>query len=899
MESNLFRYVWQHSRSEQIAILLLVLASLPFYFLSLDLPKSIVNQAIQGRGFDSPDATQSVMTISLPEWAGGAEVFGGFDLERIPFLFALSFMFLILVCVNGLFKYKINTDKGRMGERMLRRLRFELFDRILRFPLPHFRKVKQAELATMIKDEVEPLGGFIGDAFAQPLFQGGMALTAMIFILAQSVSLGLVAVGIVAVQTALIPRLRHPIRMLGKRRQITSRHLAGRIAEVADGVVEIHANDTSNWERAEISSRLGEIFWIRFEIYQRKFFIKFLNNFLAQITPFLFYAVGGYFAIKGSLDVGQLVAVLVAYKDLPAPIKEIINWDQQRLDAQIKYGQVVEQFGPAGLLDSEVQDPETGTDTPLTGNIEASNATIIDETGSKLIEAITAELPLDAATAIIGDGSGKAQLGQAMAGLIAISQGTIKIGGTNVQRLPEAVRGRRISYVGPDPFFFPLTVRDNLLYALRHRPTGDSERQNDPAWKAEQAEALRTANSVADIQAPWVDYGEAGIDGVESASGRLIDILNIVGLSEDIYDLGLRGTFDPASDAAAADRVLTARAAVRGRLSDPNFSRLVETFDPRSYNNNASIAENLMFGVPVSEGAFSGGNLAANDHIHAFLESQSLGGELEGVGLQIATIMVELFADLPPGHAFFDQFSFIAAEELPDYQILAGKADRQGIETLSAEERARLLTLSFDYIEARHRLGLVDEELSARIVAARGAFREGLPENLADDISFYEPDAFTSAASLMDNILFGRVAYGQAQARERVAALIEEVLSEQHLRPLAMEIGLDYNVGAGGRLLSVAQRARLAVARGLLRNPDLLILNEALTTLDARSQEVMVQSVLAERTGKATVMVLTRPDLSLSFDKVLVLDGSRLRESGTVEELKENGGDFAALVEAA
>jgi putative ABC transport system ATP-binding protein len=48
---------------------------------------------------------------------------------------------------------------------MLRRLRYELTDRVLRFPLIHFRKVKQAEVATMIKDEVEPLGGFIGDAF--------------------------------------------------------------------------------------------------------------------------------------------------------------------------------------------------------------------------------------------------------------------------------------------------------------------------------------------------------------------------------------------------------------------------------------------------------------------------------------------------------------------------------------------------------------------------------------------------------------------------------------------------------------------------------------------------------------------------------------------------------------
>jgi hypothetical protein len=54
--------------------------------------------------------------------------------------------------------------------------------------------------------------------------------------------------------------------------------------------------------------------------------------------------VGGYLVIKGSLDIGTLVAVIAAYKDLPSPIKELIDWDQQRMDVQIKYTQVVEQF---------------------------------------------------------------------------------------------------------------------------------------------------------------------------------------------------------------------------------------------------------------------------------------------------------------------------------------------------------------------------------------------------------------------------------------------------------------------------------------------------------------------------------------------------------------------------
>ena len=185
------------------------------------------------------------------------------------------------------------------------------------------------------KDEVEPLGGFIGDAYITPAFLGGQALTALFFIMMQSVWLGLISVVVLAVQLVLIPLLRRRILELGRQRQLTARQLAGRIAENVDGTVEIHANDTSNFERADIVNRLEKIFLIRFELYQRKFFVKYLNNMLSQTTPFLFYLIGGYFALQGRFDVGALIAVIIAYKDPPSPIKEPIDWQQQSQDVQI------------------------------------------------------------------------------------------------------------------------------------------------------------------------------------------------------------------------------------------------------------------------------------------------------------------------------------------------------------------------------------------------------------------------------------------------------------------------------------------------------------------------------------------------------------------------------------
>src|SRR5690554_7296419 len=113
MEPNLFKYIWRHSRRDQLGILLLVLLSLPFYFASLNLPKQIVNQGIQGQGFESPEDVQRFGRLELPfgETLTGQPVllFEGIGLDQVETLLTLSFAFLGLVCVNGAFKYVINT----------------------------------------------------------------------------------------------------------------------------------------------------------------------------------------------------------------------------------------------------------------------------------------------------------------------------------------------------------------------------------------------------------------------------------------------------------------------------------------------------------------------------------------------------------------------------------------------------------------------------------------------------------------------------------------------------------------------------------------------------------------------------------------------------------------------
>jgi putative ABC transport system ATP-binding protein len=907
LESNLFKYIWRHSKGEQLVILLIVVLSQLFYFLSLDLPKAIVNRAIQGQAFTDGRTTTRFFPIAfdVPGFLEGlvgqkhVVLFDGFPLEQIPYLIALSMLFLLLVIINGVFKLQINTQKGRMGERMLRRLRYELFDRVLRFPQLHFRRVKQAEIATMIKDEVEPLGGFIGDAFVAPAFLGGQALTALAFILAQSWLLGAITVAILLAQAIIIPKLRVKVLMLGKARQLTARQLAGRIAECVDGSSDIHAHDTSNFERADIATRLARIFDIRFDLYQRKFAVKFLNNMLAQMTPFLFYLVGGYLAITGHLDIGGLVAVISAYKDLPGPVKELIDWDQQRQSVQIQYEQVVDQFQPDGVLAAELQAIDAPA-PPLEGDVAFSNLTVIDEAGSRVLDGIAANFPLTSRIAVIGPGgSGREGLALALMRLMPPVAGGISIGGKSLAEMPEAVTGRHIAYAGPEPYLFPFSVRENLVYGLKHRPLRMPEYDGAALAKREAIvrEARRSGNPDFDLNADWIDYESAGVDGPEALEARLTALLKTIELDEDVYQLGLRGTINPAQRPELATAVVAARRDLAQRLADPAMAALVEPFDPDRYNKNMSVAENLLFGTAKDELAPE--RLIENDYVRELTRRLGLRDTLVDMGRQIAETMIEIFADLPPGHPFFEQFSFIGAEDLPQFRAILGQLGKTGIANLDKSARARLMQLTLPYIEARHRLGLVDEAMERRLLEARRAFAEGLPETLKGSIEFYDRERYNAIASLQDNILFGRLVYGQAQAAQKIGRLIAEVLDARHLRESVLGVGLDFHVGIAGKRLTAAQRQKVGLGRALLKRPQLLVLNEATSLLDNASQIRIADSILGSKDSFGVLWVLHRADLARRFDRVLVMNDGRLLEQGPPADLDRSGTTFHELVNAA
>ncbi|MEC7661101.1 MAG: ABC transporter ATP-binding protein/permease [Pseudomonadota bacterium] len=860
MEKTLFKFIWRYSKRDQIILLILTAISFPFLYLSLDLPKTIINKAIGGK--------------DVPE-----EIFG-MTVDQIDYLLILSGAFLALVFVNGGFKFYVNVFRGQLGERMLRRLRYSLLARVLRFPLPQFKKVSQGEVIQMVNSEVEPLGGFVGDSIALPAFQGGTLLTILIFMFIQDWMLGLAAIALYPIQGYIIPKLQWHVNQLGKKRVRNVRVLAEKIGEAVSGIEEVHANDGARRILARFTERLGVIYDIRYEIFRRKFFIKFLNNFIAQLTPFFFYSIGGYLVIKGDLTFGALVAILAAYKDLSAPWKELLTYYQRLADSRIKYDQVIEKFDPQGIWPENYQMAEIEADFSLAGKVSAGNLSILDEESQPIVEKLSFDISKSEHIALTGPSSGGKDLATIlMARLLAPDSGQIVVAGKQIADLPEAATGRYMGYIGPNAFVFNATLKENILLGAMHRPISTEGELNEDLKNAQ-----LSGNSLDDLGAEWLDYNAIGVDSDEGLQKRLIELLQVVDLDGDVYSMGLRSTVDGFDDDQLLEQILTARKKFRERLDKSDISNFVESFDKEVFNSNASVAENLLFGTPKGD-SFNSENIGTNAYVVEILERVGLKDEFIRIGRDVASTMVELFADLPSDHEYFSQYSFISSEDLPEFQTLLARSERLGLENMSTEDSNQFLSLPFKLIPARHRLDLITNDIQKRILEARKLFAEEIGDELRDEIEFFEAGHYNRSSSIQDNILFGKIALDKANAIEEVNHLVTEIIDQENLRPMIINAGLNSQAGLAGSRLSQGQRQKLSIARALLRRPDHLILNEATSSLDSGSQTIVMSNLLSEMKGRNITWALQRASLAENFDRVLVLSGGQVVEDGSFQDL--------------
>jgi ABC-type bacteriocin/lantibiotic exporter with double-glycine peptidase domain len=880
MEKGIFRFILRFSLREQIGLVLLSISALPLLYLTLELPKIIVNKAIGGTDFP--------------------QVVLGMEFAQVPFLLLLCGLFLFLVLLSGALKYFTSTFRYRVGDRLLRRLRYDLIERLLRFPSADLRNLSSGQVVSMITAETSNLGYFIAEAFAVPAIAAGTLATIVLFMFMQNWMMGVAAIALYPLQIYLIPRIQRRINTLQRQEVQAMRDISQRITDVVASAGEIHGHDTAQYELADFSQRLGTVFGFRVEMSSKRYIANILNQVFSQLTPFFFLSIGGYLVIAGELSLGSLVAVLAAYKDMLSPWKDLIDYYQKSEDARIRYDQLKEFFARSSLHDKSMIEAEP-TDHDFTGMpLVAANVVLEKEEGHRPVDGATVTLTLPTHAVILGSaGSGREEFARLLARQEFPRSGRVTVGDIDLAALPDSVTGRRIGYAGPNTHLGSGSIRDVLVYPLLRRPKSDVAGDGvvPPTLAKSRAESRRAGNSPYDFASDWIDYEAAGCRGVVELRSRMVEVLRFVELDREVYEIGLRRSIDPAQQTDLAAKVIQARGRFRARLPAARKHSLIEGFDPGRYNAHASVAENILFGTPVGP-YFAIENLGQNAYMRQVIERSGLTAAFLQMGRRLASVKAEIFRDLPPGHEFFERFGFISADDLRTFEAILRRCESHGLNSLDQGDRERLMALPFKLVEAQDHEGLIDENMKVQLLQARQAFARDLPAGLRPAVQFFDPESYNAASSIVDNILFGKAASSKAGSATEIGRIVAEVVDELGLREAIILTGLEYEIGAGGTRLTAAQRQKIALARCLLKRPDILIMNEALASLDTKAQERVLANIRTEMEDRSLILFEPHEDRRREFEKILVMDQGRFVHGDSAEEAAERAADAPAPGEA-
>lgn len=852
MRSGIYSFILRYSRRDQIFLVLLSLAALPSLYYSFELPKLIVNDAL---------ASNTAFPKSLL----------GIDLGQIEYLVTLCIAFLSLVLINGAFKFFTSTYRYRIGDRLLRRLRYDLVERLLRFPVKEFRNQSSGQIVSMVTAETSSLGLFMSEALTVPTVAIGTLSTILLFIFLQDWKMGVAALSMYPLQMYLIPRIQNTINGLQRSEALAVRRISDNVGNIIANAAEIHGNDTAQYELAKVSKRLQIIFDLRVNISTKRYVVNVLNQFFSQLTPFFFLLIGGYLVIQGDITLGSLVAVLAAHKDMYAPWKDLIDYYQKAADAQVKFEQLQDFFAPEKLLPIEIISAVPSNDRALDSELVIANAVVDEGDGIKPVDGASVRLKLPVHAMFVANvGTTREELARILVRQSALTSGEIRIGDVNLHSQPDSFVGRKMGYVGPNSILDSGSIKDALVYPLLRRPS----RTDTHSEFAE--EALLTGNSTFDPDDDWIDYAGAGCAGADQLTSRLHEVLVAVQLENDVFGWGIRRPIGTASH-EIKERLLSARRTFFDALAQTNMIDAVEIYDESKFLEFATLEENIVFGTrrPSSDD-----NSMAE--YRRFLEITLNETNLQELflqrGVKIASLMIEMFRDLDPTDDFFQSLSFVRVEELPDLEQSLRRIDTGGYAALQKEERARLVELPLQLISAKHSLGIVDPDFRRAILLARRWYKVNVPTSIRSAIDFFDANNINLAGSTRDNILFGKPIASNLDSTNKVDELLRRVIDRCELTQFLIDLGMTYDVGVGGSRLTVSQRQRLAIARCLLKKPDIVVLNEALTSIDSGFQKPILEALRSELSDRTLIMIEGSDKAATGFQRIFDVAQGRISE---------------------
>jgi len=499
-------------------------------------------------------------------------------------------------------------------------------------------------------------------------------------------------------------------------------------------------------------------------------------------------------------------------------------------------------------------------------DIEFEDVTVATDDGKRIINRVSCKLGRGNHTAIAGTaGSGKSTLLALLTSGADLEEGDVKLGGTCVDRLNRSDLAAIVGKVPQFPTIFSGTIRDNLLLSLR-RP------------------GLRILD---DEGTPIALDNLPGVETREHLERRLLETIAAVDFERDLFlramdqHLGSDDRFH-----LTKQLIVKLRPAVRAVVAELD-PRLVCWFRDDEYLRACTLGENLLGPgcrtQDLTEEKFKLllTTLAEEDELVPLLQFgyQRLRSE-EEFTTRLRTRAPQLLKCVP---------SLIAVDtRTPQRHVVSHRSLTQ----LSAESQKGLLQIALDG-DAEDFLDHNSQTGKKFALGLRRKLRTRFP---APSWSMHEEAVYVDKLCVKDNLLGGRVDHSVHRADAMVQDAIYGVLAKgNNLYPF-MGLGLDAQVERDGRNLSGGQRQKLALARAMLKNPGILLMDEATASLDELSENKIADMLRRQFDGKTVVSVSHRLGTLQGFDRIIVMDDGQKVQEGSFHELAQQEGLFQDLL---
>jgi ABC-type multidrug transport system fused ATPase/permease subunit len=303
LPNNLFQYVVSVSWRHQIALVGLTITTFLLEIVPLELQRRVVNNLVKERPF------QLVIVLCVA-YAGA-------------------------VLIQGATKLGLNVYRGWVGENATRNLRRHVigYSRMARAVAPGAEA--RGISAAMIIAEVEPIGGFVGSSFSEPLLQAGILPSVLAYIVHLDRWMATATFALFLPQLVFVPLMQRALNRRASARVWVLRQL---------GISTVESRTAAGQQEIAETKRIDRVLRLNIGILKLKFSMNFLMNFCSHLQVVAALLIGGWMVHTDQLEVGGVVAFISAVGRLNDPWGDLVNYFRDLNMTQVKFGLVADRI---------------------------------------------------------------------------------------------------------------------------------------------------------------------------------------------------------------------------------------------------------------------------------------------------------------------------------------------------------------------------------------------------------------------------------------------------------------------------------------------------------------------------------------------------------------------------